>query len=47
MNRFVINFIGCLVNLMNLYGFVMNPYGYNHKKFMKICGYVMNQKIIL
>ena len=32
---------------MNLYGLFKNSYGYNHKNFIKICGYVMNQKLIL
>ena len=36
-----------LVNFMNIYNYFINYNGYNHKNFMKICGYIMNQKLIL
>ena len=32
---------------MNIYGSFMDSYGYNYKRFIKNCGYVMNQKLIL
>ena len=41
------NFISMFSNFMNFYCSFMNFYGHNHKYFIKICGYIMNQKLIL
>ena len=47
MRYFVMNSIGMFGKFMNIYDLFMNSFGYNHKRFIKNYGYIMNKKIIL